>query len=1460
MTSNYTNLSIMETRQEVNTNREANAISNLVDNNEAIMNRELCVSVAHALLKLKEKYPIDGTTLEQLEQQIILAARLHFPQYPEYITAIQNFIKRAKEPLNRLDIVTLTVIEEGQAIEKEIAFPLKEVLFLVWRALNDTTAYTDHYPGGYSKKIDAARRDLPKRLETLFNAFTNDSERCHLGLRNATVASANKIHAEVNLLEDAATAIIEFSKDWISHHFWDAWQHSDAERQKIMLHYLWQWMENGDTTGLLEFLQDKDNFFKELSQFFLSQGINFTTLHIGSENALSYTNGVLRQLAFPCNNNPDNYPLEALNFILGTPLIMLPAKQKKIILIMRDWVKNSFQLTNAEHAWYMELFKEIYEGYCLLTKHKEFYNIFLSQEWIEEHITLFQNYFNTIISSCNEASLSGDDLHLTLEKVQAVKSQIANVLNNNEKPVIENFFANWFLPRSAGKAQNYVLLLNASFCNRISWSDESMRSYQMRNKSEENDGSWSIALSTYEINRFFLHALTNPPATWSPLFSGNFAQVLTWVKEGFDQPESERAQALKRSSYPYALLDQLTYLLSQSPSHNAPNEAPIRAPYAMPVLLPEHCKDVESICFYFILLYQRSHSQREFISRLALSEEEFREISHILLVNLGEYSLPFFELYPNSWEIIKSSIKSIRYLKLYIQHLGRSFFEKYEDIAWVKNIITSDEEFEAILDAINSDDRIYFLDKFFAGNIVFDDLNSLEKVRRCIPTEREAYVSFFSRITNLPSLVKNFDDLRFLLGIAGNAYAPKFMENFDCVKLASNCDDFEYFFDIRDCIDKKKFDSILREMVSHVTLLPFLKRITNHAHLSYLLNTCFPWFNSVDETNSWPLIMNTLKGGRNGLRNIWAILKPLSPEQQYISLQKLPEWPNLVDQDSEEVLVQIFKIYQVKQDISFDNWLLLLLEQANDNSLSKKLIPGIDKNRLFNVLENFGWDKIAELISTGKLDLLTVLKILSLEKRYDFLRNVFISSSSTLFKEQRYNLLQAVHDWPSLFQPETSTSELIAFIRMLEPQKRFAIIQQLQVSRATMEIALRDLFKLIEDGQQRFEFIAQYDLWQAMIDCMVNDTMKRGDKLELIKVIGKIAEDKRVEFFQNIYKLEKAKILLDEFTIYQQIVLLIPQNQHFAFFEILGWENVKDILHSGRLDIVKVFQGLAVGERSMMLQALKPWPEIIRTLKNSVTSADFHVMFPSLPYSKAFEQAASQSFEESDPIAQADELMAKLKSRQGYECFAFLKNDLGWDKVRELTDPGNAKEILALLTYREQIELLKELDLKNVINSGKELLELLAPYDEIVRQEIIAKADLAWIKQLLQEDEIPAREIAIYTPMSLQLNTRINEVVSKYRASRNQGIHFIISWFFRDASLTDKKLRIMDEFISKVAQANSLGALQTLIKQAEREHDKLGANPGSWTHSHCGRVISALTTMIEQEINNPHFEETCAVT
>jgi hypothetical protein len=578
---------------------EREILRELIQHPEGTMNLVTSASVGMALLKLRDNHLSEEMNLDEFFQDQIkeLETLAKQPEHAAFKASIEYIIRKAKEPVDVLDVVSLAHKNDNGTIgETRYVFPLKEVLALVWVAINDNSYYMHAQEGTTDQKREQAQADFPERLRSFL--LRTESLRlnpvCHHGHRHELVFLLNGTYEGIHILEDGKLTVLCFLKDKLNAAFWNAIakaEEGSAER-KALTGALLQWMNESNANPLLALLDSAGEIKSALEELFIAHGVLPAAIKLDEMfvDALSH-------LEFTCDQ--EKHPaLYQAGEIAKEPEDLQYAKRSEALRRMQTWFVSGYQLSHEDN----QKISHFHLAYFTHKKLQRYRDLFLlsgqrSQEECEGFLRRLDAYFDAVKEASDIPDVPAD----MLAEVMTFQAELRIAESDRFVLVIENFFAQWFLGYSSQDSLKklYAIFCSESFKNKIILTDEEIASFVA---TAAHHGELDI--TPYMLNRIFLHAILVSPENWSNDFTILFNQAFSFVENAFNQPDSVRSTALMRDSYPLELREQLQYLKQKK--EEVPEEQN-RRPATM-LLLPEHARTMSDWLKVFAFSSDESHS------------------------------------------------------------------------------------------------------------------------------------------------------------------------------------------------------------------------------------------------------------------------------------------------------------------------------------------------------------------------------------------------------------------------------------------------------------------------------------------------------------------------------------------------------------------------------------------------------------------------------------------------------------------------------------------------------------------------------------------------------------------------------------------------------------------------------------------------------------------------------------
>ena len=539
-------------QQEKTDEKQWEEIQALLPNNQSIEDayQDLRNDMLSQLSKLIQLYPQD-IRLSQLTSVINTA----FPETMEC-------------RVFQWEIVD-SIFNKDDNSEIRKIFPIHYVFALVWIALNDHAQFMGNYTGTPEEQLQQAKDDLGARLLTFFNSlhFNMYNGVCSHGARNAMVLCLNKIHVDVDLIEDLQSSISYYSAELLS-------QEADALLATLLhnsdtspalldvQHALIEWIESdiGDFSTFKTLIEtNKSNKLEsQITDFLADHGIN-----PDAAETQQLWQKALQFMPFNLNiqhSSITNQTVKKVNALINEKeqmsLGLLPLDNndyKKKLDTLVDWLKSDkcFFLSNLKDQEHIINTSQLLHIFRFLNEHRILLLItgMKSEDEIAEYNTQIIAALNTEVPDLNLEVLTS-----------TINNAVEQAKQTGQFTFVENFFALWFIDNEDPEEQIdvqtnlYASLLDPQISQSLIMTDEQINILLDKNKDVLTT---EIAVSPFEINRIFLHALLINPEQWTDKFAETLHVFLEFVQEKIKTEGV--GNILKNTSYPPQLLHQLSY-------------------------------------------------------------------------------------------------------------------------------------------------------------------------------------------------------------------------------------------------------------------------------------------------------------------------------------------------------------------------------------------------------------------------------------------------------------------------------------------------------------------------------------------------------------------------------------------------------------------------------------------------------------------------------------------------------------------------------------------------------------------------------------------------------------------------------------------------------------------------------------------------------------------------------------
>lgn len=438
-------------------------------------------------------------------------------------------------------------------------FPMKQVLTLVWLALNDDKKYEHHLVETDPKlREEEAKKHRQERLYSFYRCIEklNKNRDCNYRNRNELLGLLNKSYQGIHLIEDEGALVLSYIQDKMNSAVIQCYQAENGDREILNNKFI-IWLEENDPSKLIEYL--KLDFQEGLFELFINYGVNPEDIGLNKliEEAKSSAN-------FSCESTVHNglYRISAL-------FKTLEIKNQKIangaLKIAKNFVRK-INFNDEVEIKKVETFLCYFCSYRDLLKNK--FMLMMAGKMSEDELNALEKTIIAYFSSVQEEKLLSEKQ--VPDAIQALKNAISDVKKDKMVDQIENFFLKRYVNIKELEVIQYGLLLNENFQSKVYLSDEEIAKLLILSLDKHGHHH----LGPYEINRIFLHAIISPKEKWTSAFGsllsaedtlidGLLPQILQFVKNNFNQDQTQIASQLKRESYPDALIQQLEYLCEE---------------------------------------------------------------------------------------------------------------------------------------------------------------------------------------------------------------------------------------------------------------------------------------------------------------------------------------------------------------------------------------------------------------------------------------------------------------------------------------------------------------------------------------------------------------------------------------------------------------------------------------------------------------------------------------------------------------------------------------------------------------------------------------------------------------------------------------------------------------------------------------------------------------------------------
>lgn len=559
---------------------------------------ELCY---HSFIKeLNEK--LDDIIPHYLNKKTSEIAQETFDETKKELEETINYIdKIVSEAPSELDLFRVFLpVERTKSGFKPYLYvtPLKQVLILVWKALNDDEEFCHNYPlKTKPEKLLAANKDRIARIANFVKCWNQFKANpvCHHGIRNDLIlATLNKGYRDIDIIESGPVAVYSYLKENIFSAFDSTYKKAETDKKRKLMQGLLLWVSQNNPQLLIDEINPKlrVDLTENLINFFLTHGVNpRDPENTKDAEILDCITNSFNCLDFSCDVQA--YPiLAAINEIFRDVPIKETSLDQALGKVQNYILKNENDyLVNTELTQQIINFNRVYQVYKKFKKYELI--IKLNGALVDELIEFDKKchtYFIAIIQG--DALINIDDN--LLGELARLDQMILDIKADKFIHPIENFFSQW---HAADSDLNpvvthtlYLMFLNQDIQSKIILKDSDIQEV-MRKRPDSLVEVNEIEITPYIVNRLFLHAILIKPEQWSDTFYQGFSSILEFVNKNFNE-DSFSSTSLKKDSYPEALLEQLNYLKNCYEVEKDPEIAKVERP-CMVIQLPEHIQTAD---------------------------------------------------------------------------------------------------------------------------------------------------------------------------------------------------------------------------------------------------------------------------------------------------------------------------------------------------------------------------------------------------------------------------------------------------------------------------------------------------------------------------------------------------------------------------------------------------------------------------------------------------------------------------------------------------------------------------------------------------------------------------------------------------------------------------------------------------------------------------------------------------
>jgi hypothetical protein len=460
---------------------EAQIIAARLANSQSTHGSIVSNSVGMVILKLRNIYYAATPSKAQLERDYQSCIRsLKQLEDSKAKPAVEFIMRLCDEAIiPELDSVTLYLpstdakTEDDEHFSERYLFPLREVLPLVWKAINDHSKYAHHFAGSESEKLTEAKIDFNIRLKSFLNCLERmrTDAVCHHGNRNELVFELNKSYLGVDMIEDAKGTVRAILKDNLNKLFWKSYTAktlSRAEKTKLIA-ALFTWMHEDNPLAMFKLLDPTDKIPTSIRTLFMRHGSNPRDINLNET-----ISSALPNLEF--SGDPKQYPvLDMINNIFNILEDPHFPQRSEAVLVFQAWIRNTCLLDNHGHV------KKITTFYAIYSTHHDYHKHHLLLTSTDRHLDLHiqlisrcDNFFDSIINR-EVGSVSNE----MLLEIKALRQAITDTKKDAMYSEIENFFARYNAVETNIVEMRHIwkLILNTDFQKKVILKDDHIKKF-----------------------------------------------------------------------------------------------------------------------------------------------------------------------------------------------------------------------------------------------------------------------------------------------------------------------------------------------------------------------------------------------------------------------------------------------------------------------------------------------------------------------------------------------------------------------------------------------------------------------------------------------------------------------------------------------------------------------------------------------------------------------------------------------------------------------------------------------------------------------------------------------------------------------------------------------------------------------------------------------------------------------